>query len=136
MPCKRVFLSTGAPLENMEGIRRREFFREKFSVCVLSWTQRALRFWVWGPSGKGTGLSWVDIRLWGTKGPSMSPGCIGTVRARTQCKSIDLSWQKLLWNASYAFNQVFQLIQLFCLFANCTDLTMLRVCRLYSLKLV
>jgi hypothetical protein len=34
--------------------------------------------------GKGTGLSWVDIRLWGTKGPSIRPRCIGTIRARTQ----------------------------------------------------
>jgi hypothetical protein len=27
-----------------------------------------------------TGLSWIDIRLWGTKGPSIRPRCIGTVR--------------------------------------------------------
>jgi len=37
----------------------------------------------------GTGLSWADIRLWGTKGPSTRPRCIRTVRARTQCKSIN-----------------------------------------------
>jgi hypothetical protein len=41
-----------------------------------------------GNFGKGTGLSWAGIRLWATKGPSIRPRCIGTVRARTQCKSI------------------------------------------------
>jgi hypothetical protein len=34
---------------------------------------------------KGTGLSWVDIRLWGTKSPSIRPRCIGTVGTRTHC---------------------------------------------------
>ena len=38
---------------------------------------------VWNFS-KGTGLSWVDIRLWCTKGPSIRPRCIGTLRVRTQ----------------------------------------------------
>ena len=44
-----------------------------------------------GNFGKGTGLSGVDIRLWGTKGLSVRPRCIGTVRAQTQCKSINQS---------------------------------------------
>jgi hypothetical protein len=39
---------------------------------------------IWNFS-KGTGLSWIDIRLWGTKGPSVRPRCIGIVRSRTQC---------------------------------------------------
>jgi hypothetical protein len=34
--------------------------------------------------GKGTGLYW-DNRLWGTKGLSLRPRCIGTVRVRTKC---------------------------------------------------
>ena len=34
---------------------------------------------------KGTALSWVYIRLWGTKGPSVRSRWIGTVRARTHC---------------------------------------------------
>jgi len=46
--------------------------------------------------GKGTGLSWADIWLWGTKGPSIKPMCIGTVRARTQCKSINQRTPKYL----------------------------------------
>jgi hypothetical protein len=45
-----------------------------------------LRFWIWGSSGalvKEQGSP--DTRLWGTKGPSIRPRCIGTVRARTHC---------------------------------------------------
>ena len=38
--------------------------------------------------GKWTVLTWAVIRLWGTKGPSIRPRCIGSVRPRTQCKSI------------------------------------------------
>jgi len=38
---------------------------------------------IWNFS-KGTRLSRVGIRLWGTKGPSIRPRCIGTVRAWTQ----------------------------------------------------
>jgi hypothetical protein len=41
--------------------------------------------------GKGTGLHWADIRLWGTRGPSLRPRCIGTIRAPTQCRLIDQS---------------------------------------------
>ena len=36
--------------------------------------------------GKETVLPRADIRLWGTKGPSLRPRCIGIVRTRTQCK--------------------------------------------------
>ena len=39
---------------------------------------------IWNFS-KGTGLSRVDIRLWGTKGPSIRRTCNRTIRARTQC---------------------------------------------------
>jgi len=39
---------------------------------------------IWNLS-KGTGLCWVDIRLWSTKSPSIRPRCIGTMRARTKC---------------------------------------------------
>jgi hypothetical protein len=35
----------------------------------------------------GLRLYWADIRLWGTQGPFIRPRCIGTVRARTHCKS-------------------------------------------------
>jgi hypothetical protein len=38
---------------------------------------------IWNFS-KGTGLYWVDIRLWGIEGPSIRPRCVGIVRARTQ----------------------------------------------------
>jgi hypothetical protein len=33
---------------------------------------------------EGSGLPWLGISLWGTKGLSIRPRCIGTVRARTQ----------------------------------------------------
>jgi hypothetical protein len=36
--------------------------------------------------GKRTVLSWAYNRLWGTKGLSVGPRCIGTVRALTQCQ--------------------------------------------------
>jgi hypothetical protein len=55
---------------------------EKQSISgFLSWTWRN---WVlsmgaiWNFS-KETVLSWVDIRLWGTKGPSVRPRCIRTM---------------------------------------------------------
>jgi hypothetical protein len=41
MSCKRVSLSTGAPLGNLEGIRLPGLFERK---GFLSWTQRTLRF--------------------------------------------------------------------------------------------
>jgi hypothetical protein len=72
MPCKRVSLSIGTPLGNLEEIR---------SPGLFEWTGQ----YIWVPFlypedikilnpeaiwnfGKGTGLSWADIRLWGTKG--------------------------------------------------------------------
>jgi hypothetical protein len=39
---------------------------------------------IWNFS-QGTRLSWVNIRLWGTKGPSIRPRCFRTIRARTLC---------------------------------------------------
>ena len=52
----------------------------------FSWTQRTLKVKSGGhlELWQGTGLHWADIRLWGIKGPSIRPRCIGTVRARTQ----------------------------------------------------
>jgi len=52
-------VSIEAPLGNLEGIRLPGLLREKNSISGLfSWTQRTLRFEVWGPSGtlvKGQG---------------------------------------------------------------------------------
>jgi len=44
-----------------------------------------LSLWTIWNFGKSTGLSWAGIRLCGTKGLSIRPRCIWTVRARTQC---------------------------------------------------
>jgi hypothetical protein len=59
MPCKQVSLSTGAPLGTRRRFACQDFLREKDSISgFLSWTQRALRFQTWGPSGtpvKGQG---------------------------------------------------------------------------------
>ena len=91
MPCKQVSISTGTPLGNLEGIRLWGLFGGKDSISgFLSWTQRTIEILsleaIW-KFGKGTGLSWADIRLWGTKGPFVRPRCIGTIRAWTQCQS-------------------------------------------------
>jgi hypothetical protein len=49
----------GAPWGNLEVTRLPGLFREKDSIFrFLSWTQRTIRFYVWGPSGtlvKGRG---------------------------------------------------------------------------------
>jgi len=52
MPCKRAFLSIGALLGNLEGVPLLGLLRKKKSTFgFLAWTQRPLRFQVWGPSG-------------------------------------------------------------------------------------
>ena len=68
--------------------------KKKMHIWVpLSWTQRTLK----GKSGghmelqQGTGLHWAGIRLWGTKGLSITLRWIGTIGARTQCKSVNLN---------------------------------------------
>jgi len=53
--------------------------------------------------GKGTGPSWADIRLRGTNGPSIRPRCIGTLGARTQCKSIKQKLAKLTQKVKQSF---------------------------------
>jgi hypothetical protein len=47
---------------------------------------KILSMWDIWDFGKGTGLSWADIRFWGTKGQFISPRYNWTVRARTICK--------------------------------------------------
>ena len=37
------------------------------------------------------GSTELNIRLWGTKGPFIRIKCTGTLRARSQCKSINQS---------------------------------------------
>jgi len=52
MPYKRASLSIGALLGNLDGIHLLGLFEEKESISgFLYWTQRNLRFSVWGPSG-------------------------------------------------------------------------------------
>ena len=84
MPCKRVSLSIGAPLGNMEGIRLPGLFEKKGKYVWVPFlgpedieilSLEAIRNF-----GKGTGLSLADIILWGIR-----PRCIGTQRARNQC---------------------------------------------------
>jgi hypothetical protein len=93
MLCKWVSLFIGALLGNLE------------RICLPGLSERKGQYmWIpfLGPEdikilslgaiwnfGKGTVLSSVDIRLRGTKGPSIRPRCIRTIRARTQCKSIN-----------------------------------------------
>ena len=72
MPYKGVSLSIGAPLRNLEGIRLPELFEwEGWFSWVLFLDPDDIKILSLGAIwnfGKGTGLSWADIRLWGTKG--------------------------------------------------------------------
>jgi hypothetical protein len=95
MPCKRVSLSIGAPLGNLEAIRLPRRFERKGKYTWVPFLD-AEDINILNPGaiwnfGKGTELSRADIRSWGTEGPSIRPRCIGTVRALTQCKSIPQS---------------------------------------------
>ena len=52
MPCRQASLFIGALLGNLEGVHLLGLLRDKKSISgFLSWTQRTLRFQVWGPSG-------------------------------------------------------------------------------------
>jgi len=89
MLCKRASLSIGNLLGNLEGgFVAGTFERKEKYVWVPFFDPKVIRILslvaIWNFS-KGTGLSSVDIRLWGTKDPSIRPGRIGTVRARNQC---------------------------------------------------
>jgi len=45
MPCRRVSLSIGAPLGNLEGVPLLGLLKERSSISgFLTWTQRSLRF--------------------------------------------------------------------------------------------
>jgi len=76
MLCKWVALSIGALLGNLQRVRLPGFLREKIKYIWVPFlepedvTNLSLRP-IWNFS-KGTGLSEVDIRLWGTKGPSIT----------------------------------------------------------------
>jgi hypothetical protein len=94
MPSKKVSLPRG-PTGEPGGDSLARTFWEKNDIIsgFLSWTQRPLiliQGAIWN-CGKGTGLSWADTRLWGTKGLFIRPTCIVTIRAQTQYKSIYLS---------------------------------------------
>ena len=71
----------------------------------LSWTQRILRFQVWGLSGnlvkeEGTPELILD---YGAQTVIRSR-CVGTVRARTQCKSNQYHQHKPKYDVSHSFN--------------------------------
>jgi hypothetical protein len=68
-------------------------FKIKNISVFLSWTQdiKILNQGAIWNCGKGTGLYWADIRLWGTKGASIRPRCIGTISAWTQYTSTNQS---------------------------------------------
>ena len=92
MPCKRISLSIAARWETWRGFSCRDFLREKDSTSgFLFLDPEVIKILsmeaIWN-FDKGTGLSRADIRLWGTKGPSIKPRCIGNARGQTQWKSI------------------------------------------------
>ena len=86
IPCRRASLVIGAHWGTWRGFVCRDFWETNKVYLGSFLDQEAMKILslgaIWNFS-KGTGLSWVDIRLWGKKGPSIM--CIGTVRARTQC---------------------------------------------------
>jgi hypothetical protein len=91
-------LQTGLPLhrgpvgEPRGGSFVGTFERKEKSIWVPFLDPEAIKIWSLGAIWKfikGTGVSWVDMRLWGTKGPSIRPRCIGNVRAQTTCWSIN-----------------------------------------------
>jgi len=82
MPCKRVFLSIGAPLGEPGGNSTAGTFERKGQYIWVPFLDpediKILNLGAIWNFGKGTGLSRADIRLWGTKGPSIRPRFIGT----------------------------------------------------------
>jgi hypothetical protein len=85
--CKRASLFLCALLGTLKWVCLPGLLREK-CIWVPFLDLEAIKILsleaIWNFS-KGTGLFWVDIRLWDTNGPSIRPRCIRTVRARTQC---------------------------------------------------
>jgi hypothetical protein len=85
MPCKWVSLSIGAPLGNLEWFCLLGLFERKGKCIWVPFLDleniKILSVGAIWNFGKGTGLSRADIRLWGTKGLSVGPRCIGTMRA-------------------------------------------------------
>ena len=98
MPCEWVSLFIGTPLGNLEGICLPELFERKGQYIWVPFLDpediKILSLSAIWNFGKGTGHSQADIRLWGTSGPSVRPGYIRTLRARTQRKSNSLSCQQ------------------------------------------
>jgi hypothetical protein len=90
MTCKRVSLCVGAPFGNLGGITCRDILREKeMHIWVPFLDLEDIKILspgtIWN-FGKGVGLFGAAIRLWDTKGASVRPRYIGTVRTRTKCK--------------------------------------------------
>jgi len=104
MPYKQVSLSIGATLGNLAEIRLLVLFEWKGRyIWVLFLDPEDIKILnlgaIWN-FGKGTGLSWADIRLWDTQS-AIRPRWIGTVSAWMQWKSIYLSWDNLLSASSW-----------------------------------
>jgi len=65
MPCRRVFLSLGAPLANLKGVRLRGLLREKkFYIRVPFLDPKVITILCLGGHGS-------HDPIWGTKGPSI-----------------------------------------------------------------
>ena len=72
MPCKRVSISLGTPLVNLEGIHLPGLFEKKVQYIRVPFLDlediKLLSLGVTWNFGKRTGLSSADVRLWGAKG--------------------------------------------------------------------
>jgi hypothetical protein len=93
MPCKRASLSIGALVGEPGGGSFAGTFERKGKYIWVPFLDpediKILSLGTIWNFGKETGLYRADIRLWGTKGRSIRSRYIGTVRDRTQRKSIN-----------------------------------------------
>ena len=89
MPCRRLSLSIGAPLWNLERVRLLGILSGKKSYIWVPFLHteviKILSLEAIWDFDNRAGLSTVDMRLWGTKGTSTWSRCLGTVKVRNQC---------------------------------------------------
>ena len=105
MSCKQVSLSIGALLGHLDGVCLPELMTEKKKyIWVPFLYPEDIKFWILGTilkTSKGTGLSWVDVTLWGTKCLPVRPRCIGSIRAQIHCQSVNQSINESFMSSLY-----------------------------------
>ena len=77
MPCRRVFLSIGAPLANLEAVRLRGLLREKKYIWVPCLDPEIIKILCLGATAP-------MIRYGAQRARLLRPRCIGAERPQTQ----------------------------------------------------